>query len=104
PLPLVFAALPPEPAVVPPAPEVAPSLPVVRPASAAAASTGSREVNLHQLKLNSASFPPVNFKYKSCTPAAPLTPQDTVVQLCAAPVFVTAQVPTKLPSSASSRS
>jgi hypothetical protein len=67
------------------------------PASRTPASGASRGVNFHQLKLNRSPLPPVNLRNRSCTPVAPLTVQDSVVQVCAPPVLATAHVPISVP-------
>src|SRR5436305_10305294 len=51
-------------------------------------------VNCHQFTLNSEPLPPVKRRYRSWVPVAPLTGQETVVQVCQPPVPATVQVPT----------
>src|SRR6185436_266001 len=65
---------------------------------------GPTALNLHQLMLNRDPPPPVNTRYRSCTPVAPLTLHDTVVHVCQPPVPGTAQVPINVPVGLPSRS
>ena len=60
--------------------------------------------NCHQLTLNRKPLPPANRRYRSWVPVAPLTGQETVVQVCQPPVPGTVQVPTSVPLTLSRRS
>jgi hypothetical protein len=77
----------------------------VGPASVGPASGGSAEVTCQKLKLNieppasapSAGLVPVNTKYKSWTPMAPVTGAVRVAHACAPPVLLTGTVPATVP-------
>ena len=58
-------------------------------------------MNFHQWKLNKRPFAPVNLRYKSWTPFAPVTLQVADDQVCHPPVLDTAHVPTTEPVKAS---
>lgn len=62
------------------------------------------ELNCHQFMLNRKSPEPVNRKYRSWVPVAPVTGQETLVQLCQPPVLGTAQVPSSVPFTPPTRS
>ena len=108
PMPPVVA--PPWPAVAPPSPPGAPALPATPPAGApppppAPPLPPPTGANCQEFRLNRRAVPvPVNLRYTSFTPVAPVTSQDEVVQVCQSPVPATAQVPTSVPVALPSRS
>src|ERR1039458_8619575 len=59
--------------------------------------------NFHQSKFSSGPPPPLNFRYRSWTPFAPLTRHDCVSHLSKAPVGLTLRVAINGPVSLSSR-
>jgi hypothetical protein len=109
PLPPVLELLPPRapplpellPADVPPVELKPPSTPSLPPSGALPSATPASDrslapgpSNFHQLRLNRSPLPPVKRRNTSCTPVAPVTGHDdSVFQVCAPPVPVTAQAP-----------
>lgn len=60
-------------------------------------------LNTYHSKLNRVPLPPVNTRYTSCKPLAPVTGHETLCQVEAPPVLGTKQVPTMVPVALSRR-